>query len=154
MRVHAKPMSIAAILLLAAACTLESAAPRDRDVEGEASATLPGGLVQHVRLDPAEPTGGLNVALRSVIVNEGTAAVPLTSRICGLDYAGALALTHPPEVMKCDGVSQSASLAPGDSVQVTDLMRVASVPGTYELRVRHAIDPERWVSVEVVVRAP
>lgn len=147
-------LALPALLVVATACTLENAAPGERPVKGDARVTLPGGLVQHVRLEPAEPTGGLNVSVHSVIVNEGPAAVPLTTRVCGLDYAGALELTHPPEVMKCAGVSASATLAPGDSVVVGDLMRVASAPGTYELRVRHALDPERWASFEVVVRAP
>ncbi len=153
MRPLTTTMILAAGTMLAA-CTLENAAPRERAAEGEASVTLPGGLTQHVRLEPTEPTGGLNVTLHSAIVNGGSDAVAVTARICGLDYAGALELTHPPEVMKCAGVSQSTMLAAGDSLVVGDIMRVTSPPGTHELRVRHALDPERWVSLEVVVRAP
>jgi hypothetical protein len=89
-----------------------------------------------------------------MIVNDGASPVALSSRVCGLDYEGSLELTHPPEVLKCAGVSQASTLAPGDTARVGDLMRVASAPGTYTLRVRHALDPERWVSLEVVVRAP
>lgn len=151
----ARPHRIALLAaVLAAACTSTGAGPDEGAPSDGAKVVLPGGLTQQVTVMPASPVSGTNVEVRSVIANEGAAPVALTSRICGLDYAGALELTHPPEVMKCAGVSQSGSLAPGDSAVVHDIMRVTSAPGTHELRVRHALDPERWVSVEVVVRAP
>jgi hypothetical protein len=138
------------------ACSNTGAGPEDGapiTTPGE-KVTLANGLTQAVTLSPASPASGSNVEVRSVLVNEGAAPVDLSSRICGLDYAGTLELTHPPEVMKCAGYSQSSTIAPGDTVQVGDLMRVASGAGAYELRVRHALDPERWVSLQVVVRAP
>jgi hypothetical protein len=48
--------------------------------------------------------------------------------------------------------SNQRTLAPGDSVVGEDVMQVTSPPGTYQLRVRHLLDPERWVTLRVVVR--
>ncbi len=148
---------VPAVLLLAVATacgTRSSAAPGDRLAEGEARAILSGGLEQRVTLVPAQLVDGRDVEVRSVLFNRGNAPVSLSSRICGVDYAGTLSLTHPPEVLKCGGYSMQGTLAPGDSVVAADLMRVASPPGQYELRVRHALTPEHWVAMPVVVRAP
>lgn len=142
-----------AALATITACSGTSS-PEDRLVVGEASIEMPGGLSQRVTLVPAEPASGQNVEVRSVVVNNGTAAAQLTARTCGLDYEGSLELTQPPEVMKCAGHSMTASLAPGDSLVGADLMRVSSAPGDYELRVRQLLDPSHWVSLQVVVRAP
>lgn len=144
------------LLLVLAACggTAGGAAPAERIAEGDASATFAGGLRQRVTLVPATLVNGRDVEVRSVLVNTGPAAVDLTHRICGLDYEGTLTLTWPPEVLKCAGYSGSLTLAPGDSIVGADLMRVASPAGQYTLRVRHAISPDRWITVPVVVRAP
>lgn len=137
-----------------AACSGASSAPRERLAEGDVQVQHPGGLSQRVTLIPAVLVDGRDVEVRSVLVNTGTAPIALDSRICGLDYAGTLELTNPPEVLKCAGHSASATLAPGDSVVGSDLMRVSSPPGQYELRVRHAVTPAQWASLQVVVRTP
>ncbi len=143
------------LLAVATACgTRGSAAPGDRLAEGEARAILSGGLEQRVTLVPATLVDGRDVEVRSVLVNSGPAPMVVTSRICGLDYAGTLTLTHPPEVLKCAGYSMQVTLAPGDSAVSADLMRVSSPSGHYELRVRHAVTPDHWVAMPVVVRAP
>lgn len=146
---------IAGLVLLASACGSPSAsAPRDRVAEGQARVTLVAGLEQRVTLVPATLVDGRDVEVRSVLVNSGQSPLSVTSRICGLDYDGSLTLSHPPEVLKCAGYSSSATIAPGDSVVTADLMRVSSAPGQYELRVRHAVTPDHWVTMPVVVRAP
>lgn len=109
-------------------------------------------LAQRVTVTPAQPATGTNVTITSVLTNRGSAPVSLESRICGLNYAGQLTLTHPPEVMKCAGYSMNAPLAPGDSVVTSDLMRVTSGAGTYTLRVQQAVRPEGWAEVRVQVR--
>lgn len=140
-------------LAATAACSAgPSSSPTTRGAEGRAQASLPGGLVQRVTLQPAVLVDGRDVEIRSVLVNHGSAAVALSTRICGLDYAGALELANPPEVLKCAAVSMSTTLAPGDSLVVADIMRVASAPGEYELRVRHVLEPEKWLALRVVVR--
>lgn len=147
-------MLSATLLASGAACTFATSAPVDQIAEGSVRVVLSGGLVQTVSLVPAIPPGGRNVQVYSVIVNSGAQPFALQSRICGLDYAGSLTLTEPPEWAKCAAYSRSVAVAVGDSVVVSDLMRVSSAPGQYELRVRHAIDPAHWVSMQVVVRSP
>lgn len=137
-----------------AACSGVSSAPPQQFAEGSIRVEFPGGLVQRVRLIPAVLVDGRDVEVHSVLLNDGSAAIELSARICGLDYAGTLDLSHPPEVLKCAGHSGTATLAPGDSVVGSDLMRISSPAGTYELRVRHALAPEQWASLQVVVRAP
>lgn len=143
------------LLVLAVACgTNAGSAPGDRIAEGDARATIAGGLEQQVTLEPATLVDGRDVVVRSVLRNRGQAPLALEHRECGLDYAGTLTLTHPPEVLKCAGYSISRTLAPGDSAVTSDLMRVASAPGRYTLRVRHALAPSYWLELDVVVREP
>jgi hypothetical protein len=110
------------------------------------------GLEHRVTLTPSEPTAGGDVQIHSVITNRGTESVVVSSRICGLDFGGSLDLTYPNGSAACGGYSTAGSLAPGESRTNTDLNRVASAPGTYTLRVRHALQPELWVEMRVVVR--
>jgi hypothetical protein len=143
------------LVVLAAGCGSESGyGPGDRVAEGQVRATIVAGLEQRVTLVPATLVDGRDVEVRSVLFNSGAAPMVVTSRICGLDYSGTLSLTHPPEVLKCAGYSAQGTLAPGDSVVSADLMRVSSPSGQYELRVRHALTPDHWVVMPVVVRAP
>jgi hypothetical protein len=148
--------SLLAILSIVsvAACSGTSSAPQDTLARGHVRVEFSGGLVQRVTLIPAVLVDGRDVQVRSVLVNTGNAPLELTSRICGLDYAGTLQLSHPPEVLKCAGYSATATLAPGDSVVGSDIMRVSNTTGEYELRVRHAVAPDQWASMQVVVRTP
>jgi hypothetical protein len=113
----------------------------------------PSGLEHRVTLTPSEPTAGGDVQIHSVITNRGTESVALNSRICGLDYGGNLKLAYPNGSAACGGYSMGGSIAPGESRTNTDLNRVASALGVYTLRVRHALRPELWVEMRVVVRA-
>ena len=107
-------------------------------------------LVQIVRLSPEKPVRNQVLTIESVIINDGGRLVDFTSRICGLDTQGDLALTG--SLLMCAAYSMSAHLAPGDSIQGFDARVVTSPPGRYMLRVRHLLDPERWVEVPVEVR--
>lgn len=109
------------------------------------------GLSQVVEISPASPTTGSNIIIRSAIRNRSNTAVALESRICELGYGGTLTLSWPPEVMKCAGFSMTGTLAPGDSVVTHDIMRVTSPPGSYTLRVQHALTPAAWAELPVRV---
>jgi hypothetical protein len=103
-------------------------------------------------LTPSELTTGEDVLIESVITNKDNQPVPLLSRICGLDLGGDLGLRSPPGSVACAGYSQGGNIAPGDSRHSSERRRITSPPGVYTLRVRHALQPESWVEVRVLVR--
>jgi hypothetical protein len=141
-----------ALLALAAGCT--PATPSSTTVSSEADVTraVAPGLEQRVTLTPAEPRAGGDVRIRSVITNRGSRPVNLESRICGLTLEGNLRLEMPPDIGVCEGFSMGGAIAAGESRESSELRRVASPPGTYTLRVKHALQPELWVEMRVVVR--
>lgn len=138
---------------VALACAGPATSPGDRASE-HSRLVLANGLEQYVLLMPSAPATGENLTIRSVITNRGAQPVELESRHCGLDFAGDLALDWPPEIAKCGAYSGHDLLQPGDSVVTYDLMRVSSPPDRYRLRVRHALAPEAWAELSVVVREP
>jgi hypothetical protein len=150
MRCTASTLSIS-LLTLAAACT---AAPPTVTLSRHGDITRPvgPGLEQRITLTPSEPTTGEDLIIESVIANKGNQPVALQSRICGLDLGGNLDLKWPPGFGACEGHSQGGDLAPGEARESSARRRVASPPGVYTLRVRHALQPESWVEVRVVVR--
>jgi hypothetical protein len=131
------------ILALLAACQTDGPA-------GLRSMTRDATLQQVIRLRPATPAPDEILTIESVVINRGTQPAELTSRICGLDTKGDLALTG--SLMMCAGYSMQGTLPPGDSLTGFDARVVASAPGHYTLRVRHLLDPERWVVIPVDVR--
>jgi hypothetical protein len=139
---------------LLAAVTACSTTPPAATLSTESDVTraITSGLDQRVTLSPAELVAGENVAIHSTITNRGTQPVALQSRICGLDLGGDLTLTWPPGIGVCGGHSMGGTIGPDESRESSELRRVASEPGTYTLRVRHALQPEQWVEVRVVVR--
>jgi len=137
-----RPVSLAILALIAACQTDGSAGPR--------SPTGGVTLQQVIRLAPASPTANELLTIESVIINRGAQPVEFTSRICGLDTKGDLALTG--SLLMCAAYSMRGTLSPGDSLDGFDARVVASAPGHYTLRVRHFIDPEQWVEVAVDVR--
>jgi hypothetical protein len=137
-------------LALVAGCTAATppvSLSSDSDVT---RAVLPG-LEQRVTLTPAELRVGDDVLIQSVITNRGSQPVSLESRICGLTFGGDLHLTTPPDIGTCAGFSMGGTIAPDESRESSELRRVSSVPGTYTLRVKHALQPELWVELRVVV---
>lgn len=109
----------------------------------------PGSLVQTIRLSTAEPTPGDTLWIESTVVNEGGQPVSVESRICGLDLRTELRFA--PQV-RCGGYSMQGQLAPGDSVRSTEGGVLTSGPGTYSVRLRHLLQPEKWVTFQVTVR--
>jgi len=116
----------------------------------EAAQLIAPNLVQVVRLTPEHPAQNQEMVIESVIINRGTVPVDLISRVCGLDAKGDLELTG--SLLMCAAYSMHGHLAPGDSVRGFDARVVASRPGRYTLRVRHLLEPERWVEIPVEVR--
>lgn len=110
----------------------------------------PLGLEQTVRLSPAEPAPGDTLIIASVVMNGTSLPVDVTSRICGIDVETTLKLTG--TNVACAGYSMHGELAPGDSLLGSAMGVVASAPGTYNLRVRHLLNPDVWVEVPITVR--
>jgi hypothetical protein len=106
-------------------------------------------LEQIVRLSPASPATGQVVRIQSTIINRGTSPIDVTSRTCGLDTNGDLELSG--SLLMCAAFSRQVTLVPSDSLSAFDARTVTSPPGRYTLRVRHALDPERWLEVPVVI---
>jgi hypothetical protein len=138
--------SVAAVALLTWVLACRSAEPFGLSGAGQITVQ---GLEQTVQLIPAEPQSGQDVNIQSVVRNRSSDLVTVASRVCGLDVAGNLALVI--NGVRCAGYSQSAALAPGDSVTGSDLRVVSAPPGRYIVRVRQLVDPEAWVEVPVVV---
>lgn len=109
----------------------------------------PGGLVQTIRVSRAEPSPGDTLRIESVITNEGDQPVNVTSRICGLDLQ--TELRFGPQ-FRCGGFSRHGPLAPGASIRESEGGVVTSRPGTYSVRLRHLLEPEKWVSFQITVR--
>jgi hypothetical protein len=150
MRSPSSALSILLLTLVAACGATTPTATLSRD--GELTLPIAAGLEQRITLTPSELTVGEDVLIESVITNQGNQPVALESRICGLDLGGNLDLRPPPGSYVCFGHSQGGDIAPGDTRQSSEHRRVVSPPGVYTLRVKHALRPESWVEVRVVVR--
>ena len=143
-------LRVAVILLaLLSSCSEASTGPQSRAVVARDESS---GLEQRVTITPALPAAGDAVEIRSVITNTGTEPIMVSSRTCGLNYQGTLALLYPGGSAACGGFSTSGLLAPGESRTQSDFNRVDSPRGVYALRVGHAIQPELWAQLVVVVR--
>ena len=141
-----------ALTVLVGGCS-RSTTPAIISSESDVTRGVVPGLDQRVTLSPAELVIGQNVTIHSVVTNRGNQAIALRSRICGLDIESDMSLPHPPDIGFCGGHSMSGSIAPGESRESTDIRRVSSEAGSYTIRVRHALQPERWVELRVAVRA-
>lgn len=109
-------------------------------------------IVQTVRIVPAEPREGETVTVLSSIENRGSKPTQVTYRICLLDLGGDLSLPMRPGTARCAAVSATTVLAPGQSVETSDIRVVASAAGVYTLAVTHLLDPQRTATLEVRVR--
>ncbi len=117
------------------------------------SVSLPDGIEQHVTITPESLTVGADIVVRSVLRNTGTVPVPLSSRICGLNWGGNLRLTFTPGVATCGGWSISTTLAVGDSLVSTAWWRLGSPAGEYTLYVGHLLSPSAYVqAIPITIR--
>jgi len=150
----ARPAAYLLILLaLAAGCSGAATPAAVLTTEHDVTRAVQTGLEQRVTITPALPATGEDITITSVITNRGSQAVALESRICGLTLDGTLRLELPPDVLTCGGYSMGGTIAPGESRQSSLLQRVVSPAGTYRLRVQHALQPQLWVEMRVVVRS-
>lgn len=145
-------MMVLAVPALLSACDDPGFASSDDRIEGRSEESIRDGLVQSVTVRSSSLLDRNDIEVRSVLLNTGNVAISLTTRICGLDFSGPLAVVEIPGLMRCMAYSGATTLAVGDSLVMSDLMRVASPPGTYTLRVRQALVPEHWARVLVTVR--
>jgi hypothetical protein len=143
-------MVIGAVLGLTAAACSEPAATGPELDAGVVRLTTASGLVQELRIEPAEPRVGDTVVIRSTVTNRGSAAVGTESRICGLDIETDLAYSDP--FGRCGGYSQTVELAVGRSLSGSEQFVVTGGPGNYQLRVRHLLSPEQWATMQLRVR--
>ncbi len=109
-----------------------------------------GGLVISVELSDPSPAVGDTFWVRARVQNQG-APREVEARICGLDLEG---LPLHPTLIACHGYSARWNLPTGGSSSWTEDARVvAGPPGQYRLRVRHLLEPETWVQMDVLVQA-
>ncbi|MFN2563715.1 MAG: hypothetical protein ABR499_01720 [Gemmatimonadaceae bacterium] len=141
------------LLTIVVACSAASSPSATLTSESDVTRAVQPGLDQRVTLTPAELVTGENVSIHSVITNRGNHAVALESRICGLSLDGDIRLDPAPGIGTCGGFSMGGTIAPDESRESTEIRRIASGAGAYTLRVKHALQPERWVKMRVVVRA-
>ena len=155
MRTH-HPIVLRSLLItfvtLVVGCSA-STTPAILSSESDVTRGVAPGLEQRVTLSPATLVAGENVTIHSVITNRGSGPISLQSRMCGLDIESDMSLPHPPDIGFCGGHSMGGTIAAGETRESTDIRRVAAPAGSYTLRVRHALQPERWVEMRVAVRA-
>jgi len=110
------------------------------------------GLVQSVRIEPAEPREGETIRIVSEVTNRSSRTIRATFTDCGLGLTGSLALAQIPGTVRCLSVSYERELAPGESIVGGDAMMVKSSPGDYRLEVLHLIGsaPRAGIDVRVV----
>lgn len=135
--------TLAATLGCAGSPTEPSSGDESRSTDPDTS------LVQTLRVSDTDVRTGDTVRIASLVVNEGSVRVEVKARTCGLDFD--TDLEHSQVGVRCMGYSTTEELAPGDSLEATAVRRVESGSGTYQVRVRHLLEPERWASFEMEV---
>ena len=114
------------------------------------SRTFTGGLLQTVTLSSGEVRPGDLLEIRSVLENSTAAPVHVVSQICGLTVHTAMPLSD--ELVRCGGYSVGGAMHPGDRREESLSLVVGEGSGRYTIGVRHALSPELWMMVDVVVR--
>ena len=145
-------VSATALVVLAACAGSSVTSPGDeRLVLSPDGRTLhPSGLEQRLtaRVEAA-PQGSpytAQLVVTSTIVNTGASAVALTARECffqeaDVETAADLARFEP--LVSCAAMSSTRNLAPGTSSNTMEVQfGVRSGPGSYTLKLRHALSPE------------
>ena len=125
--------------------TTDDAAPAP-----EARVVGPAGLEQRltVVVDPQDfrEPGFHTLAVTSDVFNTGSAAVPITARVCLFlesDVQISATADRFEPLVTCGAVQQTTDLPPGASVGAMELRyRIRSGPGVYTVRVRHSLNPE------------
>jgi hypothetical protein len=143
-------LSLALIVLAGCAGNSPFDAADDAAPDRDARTLGPGGLEQRltVVVDPEDfrEPGFHTLAVTSDVFNTGSAAVPITARVC-LFFESDVQISAEADrfepLISCGAVQQTTQLAPGASVGALELrFRIRSGPGVYTVRVRHALHPE------------
>jgi hypothetical protein len=145
---HCAARGFVAVLAFAAACQSPDVAEPGRPIVSS-DAIFPG-LSQTIRVDPSEPATADTIRISSVLKNRSWQPVAIQARFCGLGLRTDLALRD--AFLSCGAYSMSGTLGPGESMTETAMRIVDSGPGSYSLRVRHLLNPEHWVRLEIRVR--
>lgn len=120
-------------------------------VEGiVAERQLPEGLHLSIVVPHSRLAWGDTFTITSTITNNGSRALRLYVRICGLDLITDLDLEE--AWISCSEYAQEVMLRPGDKLIQTEGGYVRSFGGRYQIRIRHLIDPAFWSDVMVVVQ--
>ena len=113
-------------------------------------------LVTKVEAAPAGSPYTAQLTVTSTIVNTGSAPVRLTSRVCFFlegDVETTAQMNRFEPLISCAAISATGDLAPGQSIAPMDVsFGVRSGPGTYTLKLRHALSPD--FRAEVSFRVP
>ena len=108
------------------------------------------GIREVLEVHPQEASPGDTLVLRSTVAYEGSEPARLESRLCGLDLRSEGMELAP--VTACDGFSRSRLVSPGDTFHQEEQAVVEGGDGSYEVEVRHLLDPEVWSSFHLRVR--
>jgi hypothetical protein len=141
----------AAALAIGAGCSGTSD-PEPKVGEGPSrvvEVTLPSGLVQHVEIRPGSAKRGELVEFHSTLTNATDEPIDLQSKICSLKFETELEWGR--SGVMCSGYARTETLMPGDWVVQSDRLLIESPPGTYSIRVIHALDPSGFAEVMLEV---
>lgn len=142
-----------AVLATLAACSNETlAGPGDanlitnRDGVVRGPSRLEQRLAAKVEAPPAGSPYTAQLTVTSTIVNTGSAAVTLTSRVCLFlddDIETTAQMSRFEPLISCAAIAATGDLAPGQSTAPMEVkFGVRSGAGTYTLKLRHAVSPE------------
>jgi len=144
--------SLLTLAALSAACSDGMTSGPSRGTLGDAEngrAAGPSGLEQRIVTKvEAPPAGSPYTAIlsaTSTLINTGSASAHLTSRMClfkEADVETTARLDRFEPFISCAAESAEGDLAPGASVVLEVQFGVRSGPGTYALKLRHALAPD------------
>ena len=147
-----RPASLLASLLVLAACGGSTPAGTELDDQVAPDVRLQGprGIEQHlsaiVDQSSGKYAGGPTLRIASTLINRGASTVHLVARTCLLadgDIESTARLERIDRLVSCAAVENAVDLAPGQSTEMVEqAFGVASGPGSYVIRIRHALDPE------------
>jgi hypothetical protein len=153
--------SIVVLAAIAAACSNGTVAgPGDATLgRTDGRAAGPSGLEQRIvtRVEGPPPGSPYTAMLTatSTLVNTGSVSAHLTSRVCLFlesDVETTAKLDRFEPLISCAAVSAEGDLAPGASTTLDVQFGVRSGPGTYSLKLRHALAPD--FRAETTFRVP
>ena len=147
---------VPAALLTAALCACGNPVEVEEIGPGFVRVSI-GDLEQTVEVTPRDPKVGERIDIWSVVINRGDDQESPVAHLCELAVSGGtleLDVSPDPSSGRCMLSHGRIGLSAGDSTVLSSgPWEVVSEPGTYNVRVRHLLDPDVWVTVPVVVEA-